>query len=236
METEAEYEKWFDENLGSFESIYSDSEKTIFDYCPKPFNLKYWLISLVVFTLLFIALGFIFYKLKFDYLFNISLSISTGLIVNLIFLIITSAKEKHINYYSNIIPILQKRINQLSNAYNECWPQMSIAYQQNDKDKWYKYWHRLVNISCVAIGFHNFLIEKMPNDYKYNNNLESVSDKLTDLNHVAFKFANTAEKIDFKKLNNECEKELHIIFSIIMQLDTLLEKLQLNLYSRLYKN
>ena len=236
METEAEYEKWFDDKLANFESIYGDSEKTIFDYCPKPFNLKHWLSGLIVFTVLFVILGFVFYKFALDYLFNISLSISTGLIVNLIFLIITNAKERHINYYSSIIPILQKRRNQLSEAYNECWPQMSIAYQQNDKDKWYKYWHRLVNMSCVAIGFHNFLIEKLPNDYKYNNNLESVSDKLTDLNNIAFKLANTDEQIDFKKLNSECEKELSIIFSIIMQLDTLLEKLQLNLYSRLYKN
>ena len=53
---------------------------------------------------------------------------------------------------------------------------------------------------------------------------------------MAFKFANTDEKIDFKKLNSESEKELHVIFTIIIQLDSLLEKLQLNLYSRLYRN
>lgn len=33
------------------------------------------------------------------------------------------------------------------------------------------------------------------------------------------------EKIDFKELNTECEKELYVIFTIIMQLDSLLEKL-----------
>ncbi len=236
METEAEYEKWFDEKLGNFESIYSDSEKTIFDYCPKSFNMKHWLNGLIVFTILFMILAFIFYKIEFNYLFNISLSISTGLIVNLIFLIITNSKERYINYHSSIIPILQKRRNQLSGAYHECWPQMSIAYQQNDKDKWYKCWHRLVNMSCVAIDFHNFLIERLPNDYKYDDNFEKNSDKLTVLNNMAFKFVNTDEKIDFKELNTECEKELHVIFTIIMQLDSLLEKLQLNLYSRLYRN
>ncbi len=236
METEAEYEKWFDEKLGNFESIYSDNEKTIFDYCPKRFNLKYWLSGLIILTIIFMILAFEFYKIELNYLFNISLSISTGLIVNLIFLIITNAKERYINYYSSIIPILQKRRNQLSDAYHECWPQMSIAYQQNDKDKWYKYWHRLVNMSCVAIDFHSFLIEKLPNDYKYDDNFQGVSDRLTDLNNMAFKFANTDEKIDFKKLNSESEKELHVIFTIIIQLDSLLEKLQLNLYSRLYRN
>ena len=197
METEAEYEKWFDEKLGNFESIYSDSEKTIFDYCPKRFNLKYWLSGLIILTIIFMILAFIFYKMELNYLFNISLSISTGLIVNLIFLIITNAKERYINYYSSIIPILQKRRNQLSDAYHECWLQMSIAYQQNDKDKWYKYWHRLINMSCVAIDFHNFLIEKLPNDYKYDDNFQDVSDRLTNLNNMAFKFANTDEKIDF---------------------------------------
>ncbi len=236
MESEAEYEKWFDEKLGNFESIYGDGEKTIFDYCPKSFNLKHWLNGLIIFTIIFVILVYIFYKCEFDFLFNISLSVSTGLIVNLIFLIITNSKEKHINYYSNIIPILQKRRNQLAEAYHECWPQMSIAYQQNDKEKWYKYWHRLVNMSCVAIEFHNFLIKKLPNDYKYNNNFQDISDKLTNLNNIAFKLVNTNDKIDFKELNSESEKELHVIFTIIMQLDSLLEKLQLNLYSRLYKN
>lgn len=236
MEAEAEYEKWFDEKLGNFESIYSDDEKTIFDYCPKSFNLKHWLNGLIIFTIIFVILAYIFYKCEFDFLFNISLSVSTGLIVNLIFLIITNSKERHINYYSNIVPILQKRRNQLSEAYHECWPQMSIAYQQNDKEKWYKYWYRLVNMSCVAIEFHNFLIKKLPNDYKYNNNFQDSSDKLTDLNNIAFKLVNTNDKIDFKELNSEGEKELHVIFTIIMQLDSLLEKLQLNLYSKLYKN
>lgn len=234
MESEAEYEKWFDEKLGNFESIYG--EKTIFDYCPKSFNLKRWLNGLIIFTIIFVILAYIFYKCEFDFLFNISLSVSTGLIVNLIFLIITNSKEKHINYYSNIILILRKRRNQLSEAYHECWPQMSIAYQQNDKEKWYKYWHRLVNMSCVAIEFHNFLIKKLPNDYKYNNNFQDISDKLTNLNNIAFKLVNTNDKIDFKELNTESEKELHVIFTIIMQLDSLLEKLQLNLYSKLYRN
>ena len=191
---------------------------------------------LINFIILYFKQKLLFYKIEFNYLFNISLSISTGLIVNLIFLIITNAKERYINYHSSIIPILQKRRNQLSGAYHECWPQMSIAYQQNDKDKWYKYWHRLVNMSCVAIDFHNFLIERLPNDYKYDDNFEKNSDKLTDLNNMAFKFVNTDEKIDFKELNTECEKELHVIFTIIMQLDSLQEKLQLNLYSRLYRN
>lgn len=235
MESEAEYEKWFDEKLGNFEFIYND-EKTIFDYCPKSFNLKHWLSGLIISTIIFIILAYIFYKCEFNFLFNISLSVSTGLIVNLIFLIITNSKERYINYYSNIIPILQKRRNQLSEAYHECWPQMSIAYQQNDKEKWYKYWHRLVNMSCIAIEFHNFLIKKLPNDYKYNNNFQDISDKLTDLNNIAFKLVNTNDKIDFKELNNEGEKELHVIFTIIMQLDSLLEKLQLSLYSKLYKN
>lgn len=123
---------------------------------------------------------------------------------------------------------MQKRRNQLSEAYHECWPQMSIAYQQNDKEKWYKYWHRLVNMSCIAIEFHNFLIKKLSNDYKYNN-FQDISDKLTDLNNIAFKLVNTNDKIDFKELNSEGEKDLRVIFTIIMQLDSLLEKLQLNL-------
>lgn len=236
MESEKEYEKWFKEKLGSFEFVYSDDEKTIFDYCPKPFNLKHWLNGLIIFTIIFVILAYIFYRCEFDFLFNISLSISTGLIVNLIFLIITNAKERHINYYSNIIPILQKRRNQLSEAYDKCCPQMSIAYQQNDKEKWYKYWHRLVNMSCVAIDFHNFLIKKLPNDYKYNNNFQDTSDKLTNLNNMAFNFVVNDKKIDFKELNSESKKELNVIFTIIIQLDSLLEKLQLNLYSKLYKN
>lgn len=79
METEAEYEKWFDEKLGNFESIYSDNEKTIFDYCPKRFNLKYWLSGLIILTIIFMILAFVFYKIELSYLFNISLSISTKL-------------------------------------------------------------------------------------------------------------------------------------------------------------
>lgn len=93
MESELEYEKWFDEKLGNFESIYGDDEKTIFDYCPKSFNLKHWLSGLIISTIIFIILAYIFYKCEFDFLFNISLSVSTGLIVNLIFLSLLIQKK-----------------------------------------------------------------------------------------------------------------------------------------------
>lgn len=67
---------------------------------------------------------------------------------------------------------------------------------------------------CDDIDFHNFLIEKLPNDYKYDDNFQKISDKLTDLNNMVFRFVNTDEEIDFKELNTESEKELHVIFNI----------------------
>lgn len=237
METEAEYEKWFDKYLGDFEVVGGDGDNnTIFNYTPKPFNISHWIKGLILFIVLFIILSFLFYNIKLNFLFNISLSISTGLIVNLIFLIITSAKDRHINYYSNLIPILQKRRNKLHDAYFQCHPQMSIAFQQNDRDKWYKYWHRLVNLAYVAINFHNYLIRKIPNDYKYINNFETILDKLTELNNDSYKLIDNDKKIGFKHLHTECEKELYVVFTIILQLDELIEQLQVSLYSRIYKN
>lgn len=244
MSFENEYEQWFEENLSEVESPLEYEHNSIFLNKPKKFKSYIWFIINFISILVCLVGSFIliYYDNKIMlWISNLLLSISSGLIASLIILAFTNLREKNISYYEEIIPLLKKRYKKLINSYYYCWPKISIAFQTDNADDYFKYSHYASNTNFVIIGFMEYLIKSFDfnKEFPYN---QQILDKAKDLVlesselcqkiYYKNKFSDTTE---FEKVKDLQEKSSEIPFEILLTLESIIEEMENELYNIKFK-
>lgn len=168
--TESEYELWFDKYLGEVESLDSyTAAESPFANIPKPLNRKGWtaLCSLAILcciggSCLLAYLYELYGVWVLNWICNVLLSLSIGLIASLILMIYSNTRERNIAFYSDLIPVLEKRHSDMQEAYLGTVLKIQRRYQEHDFEMCYQAWHANSNACYVILGFLRYLHKALP--------------------------------------------------------------------------
>lgn len=168
--TEAEYEAWFDKYLRDVESLNKTGvEKSPLSRIPKPLNRKAWMIVCVIGLVASMAISCLFswiYEVKclwfFNWVSNTFLSLSLGVSASLLIMVYTNAKERNVAFYSDIIPVLEKRHADIQKAYFDYALKIDRFYYSQDYEKCYNAWHANCNTCFVILEFLRYLHAVLP--------------------------------------------------------------------------
>lgn len=245
--TEHEYEDWFAKYLGDVESLDSLDNNSCLQNIPKPFKRKKWIITNVIclaFTLV-LSLFFAFLFEKFDFWLydwaNTALqSIFFGLVISIFFFIFTNQRDRNIAFYSDVIPLLRKRYNDMYEAYFQYTFEIQISRQKDDMESVYEAWHINSNTCFVIIGFFQYLFEVLPFIPKSfssagisNEILDKLSKNILDLNNKV-----QTEYFKDKRIHHDilkkCESTLRTGSSLLSSLDSFILELEQQYFSMKY--
>lgn len=209
---EHEYEKWFEIYLGNIESPYSDySQLSPFKNIPKPLKKKKWLWALLISLIILIisSLAFSYFYSNdnhwyYDWISNALLNFLIGIISSVLILIYTNSAEKNISFYSDIIPLLEKRHSKMSSAYYDCVFYPEIRYKENNIQGCFDEWHKLVNTCTVILDFMTFISKCSPEyEKRLNINIDTLnkySKELSEANEKISKEFYSTNKINYNSL------------------------------------
>lgn len=194
--TENEYESWFDKYLGDIESL--DSSKAVespFANTPKPLKRLKWIIACS--SAIIVCVGTscwltYTYELSgywlWNWLGNALINLSIGIIASLILMIYTNIRERNIFFYSDLIPVLEKRYIDMREAYFDTVFKIRIGFQQKDYEKSYQAWHANSNACFVIIEFLRYLYKALPYRpacfYFTPEKLDKAENELLDTNNI----------------------------------------------------
>jgi hypothetical protein len=245
--SEAEYEEWFDKYLGDVESLDSDNQNSRLPNIPKPFNKKKWLyingiILLITITTSF-ALAFCFEYYNswiVEWASNALLNLSLGLIASLIIFTYTNHRDRNIAYYTDVLPLLHTRYENMHKAYFDFTFGISRAYQKSDFDSLYEAWHANSNTCFVIMNFFQYLLEVFPFEPKCfkgltNELLEQKKGEIREVNTEMFDKYHGHEQIS-GELVSRCKKSTDIGFMLLMTLQELIKELEQDYFSIKYTN
>jgi|GEM_PF-3789861 len=240
--TEREYEDWFAKYLGDVEST-DDTKNSPLLNAPKPFKATKWtkinivaLTASFIISLLFAYLNSIYNQWLMNWISNALLNLSLGLLVSLFIFIFTNIRERNIAYYSDIIPILKKRSEDLHKAYFEYTFKFDRFYEK-DFEKCYEAWHVQSNTSFVIIQYIEFLIEVLherPKCFTFDDSeLEQAKDRILDANKkIQEEFIHHG--VITPETHQICREALQFPFYLVGLAQDIVIELQQNLYHNKY--
>lgn len=168
--TEHEYEEWFDKKLGNIESLSKSLEAdSPFLYAPTALKRGKWIFVCAISFLgcLFGSwfMAYIYQAINYwiwNWLSNLLLNFSIGLIASIAIMSYTNTRDKTIAFYTDIIPVIEKRINDLRSAYDDYSLKLEIKYQSKNYQDAYEAWHVSSNTCFVILEYIRFLIRMLP--------------------------------------------------------------------------
>lgn len=170
MTSEHDYEEWYQKYLGDIESVLDyEPERSPYTNTPKPFSQRKMLIWCTV--LIFLSLlGSFFCSLSYEsfhhwilsWFSNIFLSFSIGLVASIVLLIFTTIKDRNSAFYSDIIPDLERKHQNMQDAYFQYCNKISIYFQQQNFNECYDSWRIASNTSFVILDFLEYLEKVLP--------------------------------------------------------------------------
>lgn len=170
MLTESEYEALFDKYLSNVETLdKADVGKSPLSRIPKPLNRKAWMIGCIIGLVASMAISCLFswiYETKclwfFNWISNAFLSLSLGVVASLLIMVYTNAKERNISFYSDIIPILESRRENMHKAYFDTYFKVDIHCRNQKYTECYQTWHASCNTCFVILEFLRYLHKVLP--------------------------------------------------------------------------
>ena len=167
--TEREYEDWFEKYLGDIESLDKTRFKSPLLNIPKPFNGKKWIVFHVIVLISSVVLSFVLAYISsicgkwfYEWFSNAFLNLSLGLVASLILLLYTNHRDRNVAFYSDIIPLLKTRYENMREAYRDFTNKISRYHQQNDYENCYIALKANSNTCIVIADFFKFLITVLP--------------------------------------------------------------------------
>ena len=171
--TEHEYEEWFEQNLGNVESLdklYNTDSP--FVYAPKPLNRRKWIamcVSSFVLCLFFsFYLGHIYevtHCWVLSWFSNLLLNFSIGLVASILIMLYTNIHDKNVAFYADMLPIIEKRIISLREAYFSYTFKIQREYQKRNYQNSYDAWHVNSNTCFVILNYIRFLNATLPKQF-----------------------------------------------------------------------
>jgi len=243
--TEHEYEAWFDKYLGSVETLDKiDIGKSPLSRIPKPLNRKAWEIIAVMGLIVSLAVSCLLawlYEITCLWLLNwfnnAFLSLSVGIAASLIIMIYTNAKERNVAFYSDIIPILENRHENMHKAYFDFYFKISIYSRAQKYTECYHAWHANCNACFVILEFLRYLYAVLPFSPK------SLTFTLGDIEKATETLSEANEKIskEFFDKNSICQETIDLSYEAIScgaeclyNIEDLIQEFKCNLYGIKY--
>lgn len=243
--TESEYEAWFDKYLGDIESLNkTDVGKSPLSRIPEPLNRKAWIIIATIDLVgALVASGLIawLYEITgfwlFNWISNAFLSLSLGIVASLIIMLYTNAKERNISFYSDIIPVLENRRENMRKAYFDYALKIDRFYYSKDYEKCYNAWHANCNTCFVILEFLRYLHTVLPfhpksltfslaEIEKAENNLSEANEKISKEFFDQHMISEETEKI--------CRQASDCGLVGLYEIEGLIQELKCNLYGIKY--
>ena len=245
LTSEHDYEEWFQKYLGDVESpLDSIPEESPYTNTPKPFSQRKMIFWCTVLVTLFLLLSFIcsyFYE-RFSFWFlnwisNLSMSFSIGLVASIVLLIFTTIKDRNAAFYSDIIPDLERKYKNMHDAYFQYCNKVSIYFQQERFEDCFDAWHFVSNTSFVILNFLEYLDKILPYRPKCFtftlSDIEQAELAISDADNQIKKDCS----IDFyvsKETLDTCEKAVYPAFTALMILQGLIEEFKQSRYQLQY--
>lgn len=243
--TEREYEAWFNKYLGDVESLDSeDSLNSPFANAPSPVNERRWkriLIVLLISLTLVSAVSSMISSYSQDWLpawiSTISSNFSIGVIASLFLMIYTEKRERNINFYSDVLPLLQKRSESLHTAYFDNIFKIRRYHNQGAYQQCYEAWNATSNACFVILDFLlylNTVLKYHPNSFTFTeHDIEALQNEILAVHHkVQEEFFNkgtiSSETLD------KCENALDCGMYGLHTLRNLITELQQKMYQIKY--
>jgi hypothetical protein len=243
--TEVEYEAWFDKYLGNVESLDKvDIDKSPLSRIPKPLKRKKWII-VAVFGLLICLVGSCLLSWVYEitcfwlwnWISNALLSFSLGIVASLLIMIYTNAKERNVAFYSDIIPILEDRCENMRKAYFSCFFKVDRYFSAKDYNKCFDAWHANCNTCFVILDFLRYLHAVLPFQPKSLtaslNDIEKAIDVLSEANQrISREFFDSneirRETLDF------CRRTTEYGHRGLLIVENMIQEFKCNLYGIKY--
>ena len=243
--TEAEYEAWFDKYLRDIESLNKiDVGRSPLSRIPKPLNRKTWMIVCIIGLVVSMAISCLFswiYEMKglwfFNWISNTFLSLSLGVVASLLIMGYTNARERNVAFYSDIIPVLENRHENMHKAYFDYSLKIDRFFNSHEYEKCYDAWHANCNTCLVILEFLRYLHTVLPFHPKSLTSslekIEKAEGNLTEANEKISK-----EYFAHKMISEETEKLCcHASNCGLMglyEIESLIQELKCNLYGIKY--
>lgn len=244
MMTDHEYKEWFAKYLGDVESPHGSDNDSLISNIPRPFKSRNWMIiNSLILLITFVGSLFLSWlnscesKWYYEWGYNALLNISFGLLVSILIFIYTNLRDRNIAYYSDVIPLLKKRYNDMHTAYFQYNFKLERYKQGNKVEEFYDAWHIQSNTGFVIIGFFEYLIGISVFDCKkYNIDtllLNTLSDQILDANRKIqeeYLHHNTISE----KTYEICIEAMMPSFSLLMVLNEFIGDLENQLFTIKY--
>ena len=243
--SEAEYEEWFDKYLGDVESLNNPNQNSCLLNIPKPFNKEKWfyingILLLITITSSFtLAFVFEYYKIWIiEWTSNALLNLSLGLIASFIIFTYTNHLNRNIAFYTDVLPLLRTRYENMNKAFYDFVFQISIT--QLDYELLYEAWHANSNTCYVIISFFQYLLEVLPFKPKCFKGLtnEKLELKKKEIREVSEEV--TEEYYKYNRISGElierCRKANRSGFKLLIIFPELIEELEQKYFSIKYAN
>ncbi len=168
--TEHEYEVWFDKYLSVVETLdKADVGKSPLSRIPKPLNRKAWIAACAIGLLVCMAISCLLswaYESSclwlLSWISNAFLNLSLGIVASLLIMAYTNARERNVAFYSDIIPVLENRHENMHKAYFDYALKIDRFYYSQDYEKCYYAWHANCNTCFVILEFLRYLHAVLP--------------------------------------------------------------------------
>lgn len=245
MLTESEYEAWFDKYLSNVETLdKADVGKSPLSRIPKPLNRKAWMIVCIIGLVASMAISCLFswiYELKFLWFFNwISnafLSLSLGVVASLLIMMYTNARERNVAFYSDIIPVLENRHENMRKAYNDFYFKIDRYCRNQKYTECYHAWHANCNACFIILEFLRYLHTVLPFHPKSLTfsleKIENAKESLTEANEKISREFFDQDSISLETVSYCC-RTLECGTQCLYDIEDLIQEFKCNLYGIKY--
>lgn len=173
----------------------------------------------------------------FNWISNAFLSLSLGVVASLLIMVYTNARERNVAFYSDIIPVLENRHENMHKAYFDYALKIDRFYYSHDYEKCYYAWHANCNTCLVILDFLRYLHTVLPFRPKSLTSslekIEKAKDNLTEANEKISKeyFAHNTISEETEKI---CRQASDCGLVCLYEIENLIQELKCNLYGIKY--
>lgn len=245
MTSEHDYEEWYQKYLGDIESSFDCfPEKSPYTNTPKPFSQRKMVCWCGILVIVFLLVSFLcsyFYESVnlwiLNWVSNLSISFSIGLVASIVLLVFTTIKDRNAAFYSDIIPDLERKYQNMHDAYFQYCNYIGIYFRQGRFEDFFDAWHFVSNTSFVILDFLEYLDKILP----YHpicftltpSDIECAKHAISEADNQLKKECSTDFYVS-KETSDACDKAIQPAFTALLILRNLIEEFKQNRYGLLY--
>ena len=244
-EYETEYKDFFAKYLANIETPYNpDVDKSPLSRIPKPLDREKWII-LCIYGLVGCLVSSFLLSLFYDttncwllnWFSNALLSLSLGIAASLLIMAYTNAREKNVAFYSDIMPILESRYENMHKAYSEYALKINRYFYAGKYEECYYAWKANCNTCLVILDFLRYLHSVLPFQPESLTfslpEIEKAADDLTKTNDLVTKEFFSQNAIS-KKTAETCFLAANCGSYGLRVIEELIQEFKCNLYGIKY--